>query len=425
MNSADAAGTTAPIDHVVVINDFATARGGATVIALESVKQYRRLGYPFTFINGEASTAELDALGVSVIGLDCAPLLEMPAIRALQIGMHNQAAVDALAEWIGRHDTPRTVYHVHNWSQILSPAIYRALRPVEERVIATCHDFFNLCPNGGYFNYRASMPCELRPLSAGCLTSQCDRRSSLHKYWRVLRQYYANHLARFETSASTFTFLHKGMQEKFVRSGFAARNVMTIPNPVEPWSSTRIEAETNTGFLFVGRIGRDKGADLAIRAAREAGQRLTLVGSGEIGGDAAPDDPHINFVGWRDKDEIIEYARTARALIAPSRMIEPFGLVILEAAASGLPVIVSSHAFLAEDVKSQGLGSTFDISEPGELTALLKQFADDDELTARMSTAGFNNAANLFLSPEDWISTFIDTFEKKLPQQQDVKVPAD
>ena len=416
MNSTDAAETPVSIEHVVVINDFATARGGATVIALESVRQYRRLGYPVTFINGEASTAELDALGVSVVGLNSEPLLEMPATRALRLGMHNEDAVSAIGDWIRDNDTPQTVYHVHNWSQILSPAIYRALRPVEKRVIATCHDFFNICPNGGYFNYKASAPCELRPLSTGCLLSQCDRRSSLHKYWRVFRQYYANHLARFAESDCTFSFLHKGLQDKFVQSGFAAKDLVTIVNPVTPWSLERIPAEENTGFLFVGRIGRDKGADIAIRAAREAGQKLTLVGSGEIGADASTDDPNINFVGWRDKNEIIEYARTARALIAPSRMIEPFGLVILEAAASGLPVIVSSHAFVAEDVISGGFGKTFDITEPSELTALLGRLASDDGLIEDMSQAGISNASNYFLSPENWISAFIETFERKLRQ---------
>lgn len=416
MNSTDTADKRASIDRVVVINDFATARGGATVIALESVRQYRRLGYPVTFINGEASTDELDALGVSVIGLDSKSLLELPTMQALRLGIRNDQAVSVIADWISQHDTPRTVYHVHNWSQILSPAIYHALRPVEKRVIATCHDFFNICPNGGYFNYQASRACNFRPLSANCLLSQCDRRSSLHKYWRVLRQYYTNHLAHFKTSDCTFTFLHKGMQEKFVRSGFTAKDLIAIPNPVEPWSSERIRAEENTGFLFVGRIGRDKGADIAIRAAREAGQKLTLVGSGEIGADASPDDPHINFVGWRDKNEIIEYARTARALIAPSRMVEPFGLVILEAAASGLPVIVSSHAFLAEDVKSGEFGSTFDISEPSELTALLGRLATDDGLVENMSKAGISNASNYFLSPENWIAAFVETFERKLRQ---------
>lgn len=402
------------IERIVVINDYAVAEGGAGVLALLAARQYRRLGYPVTFITGQADNAELEAHGVEVVGLGSKGLLELPASRALRQGFHNSEAERLVTGWIARHDTPGTVYHLHNWSQILSPAIFRALRPVEERTVVTCHDFFNACPNGGFLHYGKSEPCELRPLSPGCLLSQCDRRNALHKYWRAARQRHLTKLARFAESHCTFTFIHERMREKFVHSGFPAKDLVAIPNPAEPWSRERIGAEANAGFLFVGRIGRDKGADIALVGARRAGQRVTMIGTGELQQSLAASYPEAEFAGWCDRDAILAHARRARGLIVPSRVIEPFGLVICEAALSGIPVIVSDRAYLAEEVEAMGIGRSFAVTDIDRLAAILAiDFADDRAVEA-MSRAAFEAAASLCNSPESWIAAFIEIFVRKV-----------
>jgi glycosyltransferase involved in cell wall biosynthesis len=225
-----------------------------------------------------------------------------------------------------------------------------------------------------------------------------------------------NGLARFGKSRGTFTFLHDRMRKKFVESGFAANDLVAIPNPAEAWTDDRIEAERNKGFLFVGRLGRDKGADLAIEAAQASGQKMTLVGIGDLAPNGSIDSAGVEVVGWKCRSEIAEIARRARAVVVPSRVTEPFGLVILEAAMSGLPVIVSSHAYLSGDVVQLGFGDTFDIGRSGHLAEVISAFACDDDRIERMSRAGFANAHSLCHTPESWISNFIGLFETKLAQ---------
>lgn len=402
------------IGHVVIINDFSIANGGSAAIALQAARQYRHLGYPVTYICGDVTNPELERLGVSVVSLKSSPLLELSRLQAMRQGLHNHDAEMLISSWICNNDTADTVYHLHSWAQILSPAVFRALRPVEHRVIVTCHDFFNICPNGGFTNFPKSAPCSLRPLSPSCLATNCDRRSYLQKGWRVLRQAQLNHTARFGRSMATFTFLHERMQSKFVAAGFPAKDLITVPNPVEPWSKTRIEAEKNEGFLFVGRIGRDKGADLAIWAAEHSSQKLTLAGTGELSSERNKTGQNVAFTGWLSPAQIANLARTSRALIVPSRMVEMFGLVIPEAAMSGLPVIVSSHAYLADDVLRIGCGRAFNIAEPQQLASLMASLAEDDHAIERMSKAGHAKAGSLGLTPERWIGTFVELFENKL-----------
>lgn len=408
------------IGEVVIVNDFAKATGGATIIALQEARELRRLGYKVTYICGDNPSPELAALGVEQIALGSLPLLDQPAWRAMTDGLHNFAARRMIADWIARCDTPRTVYHLHNWSQILSPAVFDALKPVERRLVVTCHDFFNSCPNGGFTHYANSRPCTVSPLSVQCLASQCDRRSALQKYWRTLRQVRLKQLARFGQSQASFTFLHERMQEKFIASGFNARHLLTLRNPVEAWTDRRIEAERNHGFIFVGRIGPDKGADLAISAARAARQDLTLIGSGAVAVPSEQGDSRIESTGWCDRAEIASLASRARAILVPSRVVEPFGLVLLEAAMSGLPVIVSDHAYLASEASELGFAMTFPVERPDELAGLVSRLASDDDLIARMSRTGFEQAHALCHSPASWTAQLTQLFGQKLARADQV-----
>jgi glycosyltransferase involved in cell wall biosynthesis len=110
-------------------------------------------------------------------------------------------------------------------------------------------------------------------------------------------------------------------------------------------------------FLFVAALDRawDKGLDLALAAAGAAGRRLIIAGSAPTaethqrvlemcrGRDAC-------LVGEVAGAEKAELFASARALIAPSRMPEAFGLVCVEALISGTPVICSDRGGLPEIV---------------------------------------------------------------------------
>jgi glycosyltransferase involved in cell wall biosynthesis len=407
--------STGNIERVVVIHDFAAPEGGAGILAVQAAQEYLRRGMAVTFFAGSIKNAGAGLDGIDLVGLDSARLLDTSPSRAIVQGLHNQAAYTCLKDWIARNDTGQTAYHLHNWSQILSPAIFPALESVASRLVVTCHDFFNICPNGGFTDFRRSRPCELKPLSLRCLANPCDRRSNLHKYWRVARQVHLNRLAAVVRSQATFTFLHDRMRTKFTDNGFSARQMETIPNPVEPWSRTRILAEQNREFLFVGRLGTDKGADLAVEACARADVPLTMIGSGELehqlrqagGGD-------VRFAGWCSRTEILDHARRARALIIPSRVVEPFGLVILEAAMSGLPVIVSDRAYLAGDTERLGFGRAFDPAITGSLTEQVASIATDNATVSKMSHEGFSQASELALSVSEWGERFIGLFRKAI-----------
>ncbi|MEV0247864.1 glycosyltransferase [Nocardia sp. NPDC050712] len=91
-------------------------------------------------------------------------------------------------------------------------------------------------------------------------------------------------------------------------------------------------------FLYAGRLVPYKRADLAIRAAQQAGVRLVVLGDGRyrqhlesIAG------PETTFLGATSFEVLLDTYRRARALLMPG--VEDFGIVPVEAMACGTPVI--------------------------------------------------------------------------------------
>ena len=99
--------------------------------------------------------------------------------------------------------------------------------------------------------------------------------------------------------------------------------------------------------VFLGRMSPDKGADRAIRAARQAGVKILLAAKMWEPGERryfeekvepllGPDAVYVGEVGKRAKFDLLG---GAIALLNPIRWPEPFGLVMVEALACGTPVI--------------------------------------------------------------------------------------
>ena len=103
-------------------------------------------------------------------------------------------------------------------------------------------------------------------------------------------------------------------------------------------------AERGEYLLFLGRIIPRKGPEHAIRLARTAGMRLVIAGGGEedyLRASIAPfvDGRTVEYVGHVGARERNRLLRSAAALLFPTVVPEPFGLVMIEAMACGVPVV--------------------------------------------------------------------------------------
>ena len=404
--------------RIVVVNDDSVARGGTAVLAVMSAKALADRGHEVIWLCGDAGeNPELAAHGVEVVALGSRPLLDLPAKRALIDGVHNRAAAQLVGDFVARRDTDETVYHVHSWAQICSPSIFPALAPVSRRTLLHAHDMFLACPNGVYMDYRKNRACTRVPNSFDCITTHCDKRSYAQKLWRVAREARVHAALGNLEGWGGIVVIHPGMKEKLARAGYRADRLFAVRNPIVAFTDERIKAEDNRSLLYVGRLEVDKGVGEVAAAAARADVPLILVGEGPMRAELEARYPQATLAGWVDKAGIGAYAARARALVMPSRHPEPFALVIAEAAASGLPVLVSDMAAMAGEVETAGLGFAFDVFDPKSFDAAIARVMDlpAGEIRA-LSERGRTGDAALGNTRDGWIDALEAEYDRVLAE---------
>ncbi len=131
------------------------------------------------------------------------------------------------------------------------------------------------------------------------------------------------------------------------------RDSTVIYPPVDLDAFTVASAPTRDFYFAVGQLVPYKRFDLAVAACSALGRRLVVVGTGtEAARLKAMAGPTIEFRGWASQDDLRDLYRNCRALLFPAE--EDFGIVPLEAMASGRPAI------------AYGSGGALDTVRPGE-----------------------------------------------------------
>jgi glycogen(starch) synthase len=200
--------------------------------------------------------------------------------------------------------------------------------------------------------------------------------------------------------------------------GIRAERITVIPNGIDPTDlqpvadlprlRARFAAPDEKLVLLVGRLVYEKGFHLALDAMprlieRLGNVRFLVAGSGtaeeELKAQAARLGlmRHGSFVGWTGDDVLHSYYRIADLCVVPS-LYEPFGLVALEAMASGCPTIVADTGGLREVVPGgRRVGLRFRARDSRSLARMAEQLLADDALRDRLVAEASEHVLNF-----DW-----------------------
>ena len=142
-------------------------------------------------------------------------------------------------------------------------------------------------------------------------------------------------------------------------------------------SKFRIASSTHDYFLMVGRLVSYKRFDIAIRAFNELGWPLKIVGDGiEKKSLQKIANPNVEFLGPVGDDQLADLYAHAEALVFPQE--EDFGIVPLEAMASGRPVIAYRGGGAVETVVEGVTGTFFNEQTESSLRQALEEFDPSD-----------------------------------------------
>lgn len=202
--------------------------------------------------------------------------------------------------------------------------------------------------------------------------------------------------------------------------------VAVIPNGIDPDDLQPVDdldklrasfaAPDEKLVLLVGRLVYEKGFQFALEALPSlienvGNVRFLIAGSGtheaELKGLAEELGllEHGTFAGWIGDDVLHSLYRIADLTIVPS-IYEPFGLVALEAMASGCPCIVADVGGLREVVPNENVGLRFKSRDPESLAEMAAKVLTDDALRDRLVTEASDHVLTF-----DWLDIARETRE--------------
>ncbi|MBS1869040.1 MAG: glycosyltransferase family 4 protein [Actinobacteria bacterium] len=186
--------------------------------------------------------------------------------------------------------------------------------------------------------------------------------------------------------------------------GLDETRIAVIPNGIDPLDLQPVEdldalrarfaAPHERLVLLVGRLVYEKGFQIALEALpgvieRLGDVRFLVAGSGTAEADLRAQADALDltrygtFLGWIGDDVLHSLYRIADLTVVPS-IYEPFGLVALEAMASGCPCIVADTGGLREVVPNEQVGLRFESRDPVSLAGMMERVLSDDALRDRL-----------------------------------------
>lgn len=171
--------------------------------------------------------------------------------------------------------------------------------------------------------------------------------------------------------------------------------------------------------LFVGRFRYYKGLPVLLEAMTRVPGTLVLVGGG--GEETELRRLHarlglgerVRFAGSLDDAGLLAHYRAADVAVLPSTLAaEAFGLVLIEAMASGVPVVSTELGTGTSFVNQhETTGLVVPPGDPGALAAALNRLLADPDLRRRMGEAGTRRARELF-SAERMVADVLDLYRE-------------
>jgi glycosyltransferase involved in cell wall biosynthesis len=273
--------------------------------------------------------------------------------------------------------------HVHNSFPLISPSIYWHASRKRIPLVQTLHNFRLLCPQATLL--RDGAVCEdcVGKIPWRAVTRKCYRGSTMQSAVTAGMLVAHRAIGTYQDRVTRYIALSAFCRDKFIAGGLPADRIAIKPNFAVGYLPR--PGGRRRGGLFVGRLSAEKGLDVLIAAtAKLPSPQIRVVGKGPLE-DEVRQAFGEDYLGYMAPERTMIMMHGAQYLVAPSTGIETFGLVAIEAFASGMPVIASRQGGLGELVTD---GVTGLLTVPGDADDLAAKIAWADAHPNEMAEMG-------------------------------------
>lgn len=176
-------------------------------------------------------------------------------------------------------------------------------------------------------------------------------------------------------------------------------DVLEVPNGVDLHDYSPSKNRKENTILFIGRLEKRKGPKYLIEAfilllKIHPTTKLVIVGEGhdkeklELMVKERGVADSVNFLGHVDSDKKLELLRSATFACYPSIYGESFGIVLLEALATGTPIVAGDNPGYCSVLKEKGLISLVNVKDTIEFERRLRLFIENPDLRVLLGKWG-------------------------------------
>lgn len=268
------------------------------------------------------------------------------------------------------------VVHLNNIHTQLSPVMAELAHKRGIRVVWTLHDYKLLCPR--YDCLRGGKEiCELcfggdkRP----CMANRCMKGSALAS-WIGYKEAVMWSRERLEACTDQFICPSRFMAEKMVLGGFSKDKLKVLCNFIDIEKCRKDDYDKEDYYCYVGRLSHEKGVGTLIEAAARLPYKLKVIGGGELLEQLKINNEklkgNVEFMGYRQWDDIKETVGHARFTVIPSEWYENNPLSVIEAECLGTPVLGARIGGIPELIDEDVSGMTFTSGDTDDLAEKIK-----------------------------------------------------
>ena len=359
------------------INNYNYVRGGAEFVFLNHNQIFAESGWDvvsFCMRHSKNEPNQWEDYFVDEIELSEEYGLIGKAAKSVK-AIYSREAQAKLESLISQ--TRPDVAHAHNIYHHISPSILSVLRKHGIPSFLTLHDLKLACP--AYRMISKNQVCEKCKGGAfhQAARNRCMHESYALSAWVMAEAYLHKFLGSYK-NVDQFVVPSRFYIEKFVEWGWPRESFTYVPNFVDADSIVPCY-QPGSDFLYFGRLSAEKGLGTLIRAAGKANVSLQILGTGpEEDALKALANKHgvaVDFAGFVSGEALFDRLRSARAIILPSEWYENAPISLLEAYATGKPVLGANIGGIPELITSER-GRVFDSFSIDSLADTLVDFAN-------------------------------------------------
>jgi glycosyltransferase involved in cell wall biosynthesis len=373
--------------------------------------RYRQAGGEDTVVEAERQLLEAAGISVHQVIFDNADLRESNSlarnVRLAASAIWSRSAMRRVRAAIEAHRPD--VMHVHNTFAAASPSVYAAARGVP--VVQTLHNYRMVCPVAIAFrDGHACTDCVGRFVPWPSVVHACVRDSRSQSAVAATTITLHRAVGTFRNRIAAYLALTAFQRELMIDGGLPAERIRVVPNFLEPDPGPG--NGPRAGILYAGRLAEEKGVGVLLRAAALLPGTIRVAGDGPLRSlvEQAASAGDVEYLGRLDRSSVLQELRQALVVVLPSIWFEGFPLTVLEAYATGTPVIASRIGSIAEVVEDSVTGLLSEAHDAVGLAELLRWAASHRQEMHLLGLNARQRYEERFRGPTH-LAALLDTYE--------------